>query len=56
MKTMIERALAFPRTTRFHSYLGTWVTADGYIRHELLPNGRYIEARGHRQSACRGSS
>ena len=20
-------------------YIGLWVTADGYIRHELLPNG-----------------
>ncbi|MFP3919213.1 Atu4866 domain-containing protein [Lysinibacillus telephonicus] len=39
----------------YHSYLGTWVTADGYIRHELLPNGRYDEARGERKSAYRGS-
>lgn len=23
-----------------HPYVGMWVTADGYIRHELLPNGR----------------
>ena len=21
-------------------YVGMWVTADGHIRHELLPNGR----------------
>lgn len=22
-----------------HPYAGMWVTADGHIRHELLPNG-----------------
>jgi hypothetical protein len=38
-----------------HPYVGMWVTADGYIRHELLPNGRYDEARGDRNSAYRGS-
>jgi Agrobacterium tumefaciens protein Atu4866 len=38
-----------------HPYLGTWVTADGYIRHELLPNGRYDEARGNRKSAYQGN-
>lgn len=38
-----------------HPYVGMWVTADGYIRHELLPNGRYDEARGSRQSAYQGS-
>jgi hypothetical protein len=37
-----------------HPYLGMWVTGDGRIRHELLPNGRYDEARGTRQSAYRG--
>jgi Agrobacterium tumefaciens protein Atu4866 len=36
-------------------YFGMWVTADGYIRHELLPNNRYDEARGNRRSAYRGS-
>ncbi|WP_053373484.1 Atu4866 domain-containing protein [Paenibacillus sp. FJAT-27812] len=36
------------------SYIGMWVTKDGYIRHELLPNGRYDEARGKRQSAYQG--
>lgn len=28
-----------------HPYVGMWVTADGYIRHNLLPNCRYDEAR-----------
>ena len=37
-----------------HAYLGTWVTADGRVRHHLLPNGRYDEARGSRESAYRG--
>jgi hypothetical protein len=30
-------------------YIGMWVTKDGYIRHELLPNNRYDEARGDRR-------
>lgn len=38
-----------------HPYVGMWVTADGHIRHELLPNGRYDEARGDRKSAYQGS-
>lgn len=37
-----------------HPYIGMWVTKDGYIRHELLPGGRYDEARGNRQSAYTG--
>ncbi|GIZ50298.1 hypothetical protein NCCP691_03120 [Noviherbaspirillum aridicola] len=37
-----------------HPYVGMWVTKDGYIRHELLPNGRYDEARGDRKSAYQG--
>lgn len=37
-----------------HSYLGMWVTGDGRIRQELLPNGRYDEARGNRRSAYQG--
>ncbi|MFN3311920.1 MAG: Atu4866 domain-containing protein [Hyphomonas sp.] len=27
-----------------HPYTGMWTTADGQIRHELLPNCRYLEA------------
>jgi hypothetical protein len=37
-----------------HIYAGMWVTDGGHIRHELLPNGRYDESRGTRQSAYRG--
>ncbi|EIM27534.1 Atu4866 domain-containing protein [Microvirga lotononidis] len=37
-----------------HPYLGMWVTEDGRIRQELLPNGRYDEARGTRRSAYQG--
>ena len=36
------------------SYSGLWVTADGQIRHELLPNGRYVEARGEKENAYEG--
>jgi hypothetical protein len=37
-----------------HRYLGMWITQDGNIRHELLPNGRYVEARGTREAAYKG--
>jgi hypothetical protein len=37
-----------------HPHLGLWVTRDGHIRHELLPNGRYDEQRGTRKSAYVG--
>ena len=37
-----------------NNHVGMWVTADGHIRHELLPNGRYDEARGNRRSAYQG--
>ena len=45
---------ANPAITQLQPYVGMWVTKDGYIRHELLPNGRYDEARGTRTSAYRG--
>ena len=35
-------------------FVGMWVTADGHIRQELLPNGRYDEARGDKKSAYQG--
>ena len=38
-----------------HPYVGMWVTADGHVRHELLANGRYDEARGRKKSAYQGS-
>ncbi|EWY41957.1 hypothetical protein N825_18580 [Skermanella stibiiresistens SB22] len=37
-----------------HPYVGLWVTEDGRIRHELLSNGRYVEARGTRERAYEG--
>jgi hypothetical protein len=37
-----------------HPYIGMWITGDGHIRQELLPNGRYDEARGTRKSAYQG--
>jgi Agrobacterium tumefaciens protein Atu4866 len=36
------------------TYIGMWVTPDGFIRQELLPNGRYDEARGNKKSAYQG--
>jgi len=45
MKTTIEET---------KDYIGMWVTDDGFVRHELLPEGRYDEARGNRQSAYQG--
>jgi DNA-binding transcriptional regulator of glucitol operon len=37
-----------------NGYVGIWVTKDRFIRHELLPNGRYVEARGRRERAYQG--
>jgi hypothetical protein len=37
-----------------HPYIGMWVTGDGHVRQELLPDGRYDEARGQRKSAYQG--
>lgn len=36
-------------------YVGMWVTADGRIRQELMPNGRYDEARDGRAHTYQGS-
>lgn len=45
---------ASPAPSPTHPYVGLWVTDDGEVRHALLPNGRYDEARGTRESAYRG--
>ncbi len=37
-----------------HPYAGLWVTDDGRVRHALLPDGRYDEARGTTESAYQG--
>lgn len=37
-----------------HPFIGMWVTKDGHVRQELLPDGRYDEARGTWQSAYQG--
>lgn len=37
-----------------HPYAGMWVTGDRRIRHELLPDGRYDEARDGRAHAYQG--
>ncbi|UHD45774.1 Atu4866 domain-containing protein [Aureimonas altamirensis] len=43
-----------PELQAGHPYVGLWVTEDGHIRHELLPGGRYVEARGTRERAYEG--
>lgn len=50
----IEQTTA-TQVSKSHPYVGMWVTADGHIRHNLLPNGRYDEARGNRDSAYQGA-
>ncbi|KAB1087525.1 hypothetical protein F4V91_14460 [Neorhizobium galegae] len=42
------------KTMAEHPYTGMWVTEDNHIRHELLRNGRYVEARGTREKAYEG--
>lgn len=37
-----------------HPYTGLWVDENGFVRQELLPGGRYDEARGDRESAYTG--
>lgn len=44
-----------PETRPEHPYVGLWVTADGNIRQRLLPEGRYVEARGLRENAYAGT-
>ena len=48
----VQKSAAQPAQN--HPYAGMWITADGNIRHNLLPNGRYDEARGNRESAYQG--
>lgn len=44
----------FARRDAPHPFVGIWVTADNRIRHELLPNGRYMEARGDKERTYEG--
>ena len=44
-----------PTIEETKGYIGMWVTANGYIRHELLSGNRYDEARGDSKSAYQGS-
>ena len=37
-----------------HSFIGMWVTEDGHIRYELLPDSRFDEVRGTCRRAYRG--
>lgn len=49
------RTMTTPDQPHDHPYVGMWVTEDGRIRHELLANGRYVEARGNREAAYQGA-
>ncbi|KEQ06600.1 Atu4866 domain-containing protein [Pseudorhizobium pelagicum] len=49
-----ETDMTLQTAAQNHPYVGMWVTGDGRIRQELLPNGRYDEARGSRASAYQG--
>jgi len=51
---MVVQSPSRPPPAQSHPYVGMWVTSDGHIRHQLLANGRYDEARGSRESAYRG--
>ncbi|MDO3410321.1 Atu4866 domain-containing protein [Saccharibacillus sp. CPCC 101409] len=50
-----NEAKAARASQQAHPYIGMWVTADGRIRQELLPGGRYDEARDGRPSVYTGS-
>lgn len=52
--TVVKTSSTTQAAPQSHPYIGMWVTADGRIRQELLPNGRYDEARGARKSAYQG--
>ncbi len=52
--TIREASMTAPTTTGPHPHVGMWVTADGRIRQELLPTGRYEEARDGRERAYTG--
>ena len=52
--TIAMDRMTVPNQTPVQPYVGVWVTDDGRVRHQLLPNGRYDEARGTRESAYRG--
>ncbi|MBF0689022.1 MAG: Atu4866 domain-containing protein [Cellulomonas sp.] len=42
-----------PETTT-RPYVGMWQTSDGHVRHQLLADGTYVEARGTRERAYTG--
>jgi len=57
MAAILVSQFAFGKETKLqtdHPYSGMWITDDGRVRHELLPTGRYVEARGSRERAYEG--
>lgn len=37
-----------------NKYVGLWVTSDNHVRQRLLPDERYVEARGSNERAYTG--
>lgn len=57
MAAILLSRFAFAKETKLqtdHPYSAMWITDDGHVRHELLPTGRYVEARGSRERAYEG--
>lgn len=52
--TLLAFSTEFAKADAPHPYVGMWVTEDNQVRHELLPNGRYVEARGQRERTYEG--
>jgi Agrobacterium tumefaciens protein Atu4866 len=52
--TSVSQSKDTQMMAKTHAFVGMWVTRDGYVRHELLANNRYDEARGNRKSAYQG--
>ncbi|MGW6901093.1 Atu4866 domain-containing protein [Streptomyces sp. NPDC054919] len=56
----LDEALAAPTADEApvydpaHPFTGMWVDENDFVRQELLPDGRYDEARGDRPSAYQG--
>lgn len=49
-----DNGAEFAPRSKNNPYAGLWVTADGQVRHEILPEGRYIDAQGDQERAYEG--
>ena len=55
LKQTIAQPLQVGVPDPYNKFLGIWVTADGYIKRQLLSNGRYEETRGNGQVVYTGN-